>query len=57
MNLDKEIAKREHAIQMYGFDVWGSSAGSNVDRMKELRKEIENLKKYGKPNPKWWQKW
>lgn len=48
-----EIEKREHAIKMYGYDVWGSDAASNVDKMKSLRKEIWNLERYGHPNPSW----
>ena len=51
MSVDTEIASREHAISMYGFDVWGTDAASNVDKMKELRLEIANLKEYGVARP------
>lgn len=55
-NVAQEIKKREHAIKMYGFDVCGSDAPSNVDKMRELREEIKNLKIYGKPKPSFWDK-
>lgn len=47
------IAKKEHAIYMLGCDAWGNNAYDNSRRMDELRKEIENLKKYGKAKPNW----
>lgn len=52
--LRKEIRQRERTISLLGYDVIGSSAGSNVDRMNELRAEIQNLKAYGHPRPNWW---
>lgn len=51
MDIKKEISKREYVIDMYGYDARGSSAWSNVDKIRELREEIANLRKYGVAKP------
>ena len=44
-----------YAIQMYGYDVWGHSAFSNMDRMDELRAEYMSCTRCNKQiiNVKW----
>ena len=46
----------KYAIQMYGYDVWGSSAFSNMDKMKELRTEYMSCTRCDKQiiNVKWY---
>ena len=54
--VQKKIKENKYAIMMYGYDVWGSSASSNVEKMKELRQENKNLRRYYLAKPTWWQK-
>lgn len=51
MSVRYEIARREYAISMFRFDAWGNDTYSNVGKIKQLRKEIANLKIYGTANP------
>lgn len=55
MDIQKRIKEIDYAILMYGLDVWGSSALSNMDKMAKLRKEKENLIK--KSKKKWYEFW
>jgi hypothetical protein len=48
----REIQKRERTIKLLGWDVIGSDAASNVDRMRALRREIANIREYGTTNPR-----
>jgi len=52
----KMIKGKRHAIKMYSFDIWGSSASSNIQKIEKLRVEISNLKEYGREYPTRWQK-
>ena len=45
---DKRVKEIEYAIRMFECDAWGSSAFSNMDRIKELRSEKQSCVRCGR---------
>lgn len=41
--INKRIKEIDHALMMYGYDCYGSSAFSNIQAMKKLEKEKKKL--------------
>lgn len=55
-SLRKQISNNNHKIELYGWDVIGSDAASNVDKMNELRQQNEWLRSRIKRKQRW-NKW